>query len=183
MRGVHRISKDALPWMKGVRPLRWQRFFRLAARTGVGLVPLVFHEGKIIDRPRPGELCVVEGGIMPGRSGDPRIRQDQKDDMPQRSGEQGTARNSPLDPAILKETAGQKILRNTGPAEKRRDAASNALMKASPGEIEFRLVPSSQARGSGRSGALPQEVQCPADLAHRHFPFFKSKPRTPGLAR
>jgi len=176
-----RVSENALPWMESVSAFLRERFLRFAAGTGLGFGSLRRQERQIGDRPRPGEFRVIERGIVAGRG--PKLREghEKKSDMPQRRGNQGTAGNTSLDPAVLEETFRQKILRNVGPGENGANAASDALMKTSPSEVKLRFVPGLRARGSGRSGGLSQEIQCPADLAQRQFPFFKNKPRAARL--
>ena len=172
-----RVSEDALAGMESVSAFLRERFFRLAARTGLGFGTLRRQERQIGDRPRPGEFRVVERGIVAGRSLELREGHEKKSYMPQRRGNQGTAGNASLHPAVLEKTFRQKILGNASPGENGANAASDALMKTSPSKIQLRFMPGLQAHGSGRRGSLSQEVQCPADLAQRQFPFFKNKPR------
>jgi hypothetical protein len=180
---MRRIGEDALPWMKSIGAGRRKRFVRLTARAGLGFGAFYRKKRKIVDRSGPGELRIFEGRSMASRSGKFWKRHQHKNEVPQCRRDHRANRNFSFNPAVLEKTSRQKVLRDFRPAEECGDATSHALMKASPGEIQLRFMAASQAHGSGRLGSLSQEVQCPADLAHRHFPFFQNKPRAAVLAR
>jgi hypothetical protein len=173
MRGANGIGEDALPWMKCVGALRRERLGGFASRARFGLGTLDVRQRKIFDRAGPGEFGVLERGEVPRHCGEPRGRHDDKNDMPQGGGNYGAARDAALDPALFEKTPAQKILGNVRSGEDGAQAAPDALVKTSPGELQLRLVARSQAYGSGRLGSLPQEIQCSAGLAQKEFLSFE----------
>src|SRR3977135_2974812 len=131
--------------MESVGALRREGLSGLAAQAGLGLRTLHFYRAKIGDGARPGKLRVVKGGKVGCRGGELRERHDEKDQVPQCGSNQGATGNAGLNAAIPKQASPQKILGNSGPGEDGPQAAASALMKTSPGEVQFRCL---RTRGS-----------------------------------
>ena len=108
MRRMYGIGEDALARMKGVGALGRESLRGFAARGRFGFGALHLHQRKIIDRAGPCELRVLERGIVERRGRKLRERHHDKDEVPQGGGNQGTAGNPPLDPAISKKSSTQK---------------------------------------------------------------------------
>jgi hypothetical protein len=164
---MDRIRKDALPWMKRIGTLGRWRLFRFTFWTRLGLRSLSVQEGKIIDRPGPGELRVIKRRIMARRRGELRERHEEKNGVPQSSSDQSTARDSPLHPAIFEKSASEKILSNIRSAEQRSHTTAYSLVKTSPGDVQLRLDSFLQTYGRSRRFALSQEIECMLGLCQR----------------
>src|SRR6266849_4525426 len=180
---THRVGEDALPRMKCVRAFRGERFFRRAARAGLGLRTLGRQKRKIVDRSRPSELRVIECRKVARGRGKLRERQDQKNDMPQSSGNQRAARNSAFHPAVLEESANAEIVRHIRFAQEGCQTAADALMKTSPADFERWPVARFEADRRSRLFGLAKKVECVAGLVQRHVPLDYSVPRVFRLAR
>src|SRR5215470_2738722 len=101
---VRGIGENALAWMEGVRAFRWKRLFRFTPRARLGLRNFSIEQRKIINRPRPRQLNVVERWIATRCGRKLWKRHDEKHDMPQGCCNHGAARNSPLHPAFLEKS-------------------------------------------------------------------------------
>src|SRR6266699_1166844 len=94
MIGMYGIGENALARMEGIGAFRWKRLGGLAARACFGFRTL--HQRKIFDRAGPGELRVLEGGKVARGCGEPRGRHNDKNDVPEGSGNNGAAWNAAL---------------------------------------------------------------------------------------
>src|SRR5713101_3598335 len=155
---VHRIGKDALARMEGVGTLarKWLRW--LAAWAWLGLRTFPLHQRKIIDGARPGELGVIKRGIVTCGGGQLRERHDDKHEVPQGGSDQSTPGDFALHPTVLEEIGGQKILRDSGPGQHSNEAAADALMERSPGDVELRASSRFEGHRSNRLRGLSQET-------------------------
>src|SRR6266404_990256 len=103
--------------MEGVGALGRGSLRGFAARAWFGSGTFHLHQRKIIDRARPCELGVLERGIVGRRGGELRERHDNKNEVPQGGGNQGTAGNVPLNPAVSKKSPPQKTLGENFPRQ------------------------------------------------------------------
>ena len=161
---MHRVAEDVLPRMERVRSFRWQRLFRLAARSRfalrLGFRSFHVQQRQIVDGSRPEKFRIVECGIVmrPGRK--LRERHYEKDDMPQSRGNQCPARKPALNPAIFEESFDRKSLGHRRFAEDHFQAAANPLMKTSPGDTELWRTASRQTYGGAcRGGGLSRTTK------------------------
>src|SRR5690242_11009474 len=160
---MQRVTEDVLPRMKCLRSFRWQRFFRFAVRSGLGLRPRRFHfqEGQIVDRPRPGKFDVSERRIATYSRGKVRIRQHEKDNVPQSRGDNCAARQFVLNPAISEEAFDGGFFAYRPFAEDDANAASDSLMETAPGDIQLRRTARGQTHTSRRGGGgLSRTSKC-----------------------
>jgi hypothetical protein len=70
------------------------------------------------------------------RSGQPRKRHHEKNNVPERGGKDGPAGDSALNPAFLEESLNQEFSGQTGAAEDCAQAATDSLMETAPGNVE-----------------------------------------------
>ena len=170
---MHRIGSDVLAGMEGVGASRGKRLGRVAVRDGLGFGGVDFESWEIFDRARPSELGIVEGRVVTNGGGKQRERRDNKYQVPQGSGEDGTLGNAPLDPAIAEVVAGEKFSGSERAGKKRSEAAGRARVEIAPGHFELGLNNDGRRRGNRnrghpRCGGLTQEVETTIDLAQRH---------------
>jgi hypothetical protein len=151
MIGTHRIGKNALPRMIGVRALGREQFLGLAARAGLGFCARDLQQGKIIDRAGPGQLKIIEGRVSAGRR-KLRERSRKKSHVPQRRSDESAPRDAALHPAVFEVLAGEELRSRSGAGKKSGDAAGKALAKLTPGDVEFWLDDRGKANGSETSG-------------------------------
>src|SRR5690349_20247710 len=103
MSRMHGIGEDSLARMKCVCSLPWQRLVRFAARSWFRFLAAHFEQRQIFNRSGPGKHRVVEfRKVLPAR--DVRLRHNEKYDVPQRGGGDGTARKSLLHPGVFEKT-------------------------------------------------------------------------------
>src|SRR6266852_8848436 len=169
MGGVDGIGEDALARVEGVGAFGRKGLIGFAARDGLGFGSFPFEQREIGDGAGPGEFGILERGRM-ARGGEPRVRHEDENEMPQGGSYQGAARDATLDPALLEEAAMQKVLGDTGPGQNGGDAAADPLMKATPGEVELRCFYYSRTRGSGRTRGRSKEIGCLENPVQRHVP-------------
>src|SRR5260370_39711616 len=101
--------------------------------------------------------------------------------MPQRGRYQGTAGDTALDPTFLEKAAIEEVFRDAVPGQDGGDAAADALVERSPGDIEFGAFAGFEVDGgSGRSGGLASEIGCYLDVGPRHVGFYWTVRQQPG---
>src|SRR6266436_6466392 len=173
MRWMHRIGDDALARMEGVGAFGGNRLGRVAAQNRLGLCRGNFESREVLDGAGPSELGIIKDGVAMNDCGEPGDRRYKKNDVPQRSGEDGAFGNAALDPAIAEIVAGEKFSGGKGAGEESADAAEETLMEVAPGNVELGLHHDGRGRMNGghpRGGrrALSQDVVPAIDLAQRH---------------
>ena len=143
--GADGIGEDALARMKCIGTARRERLVGFAARAGLGLFGAQLDERKVIDGARPGELGIVEGGIVARRGGKIRKRQGEKSEMPEAGGDYSAAGGAAVDPAVLEEAAAQEFARRRRATHQNTQAAEKTLAECAPAHTEFGLLGAGQA--------------------------------------
>src|SRR5260221_2208696 len=167
MRRMYGIGENSLTWMKCVRPLLWQRLVRFAARSWFRFLAAHFEQRQIFNRSGPGKDRVVEfRKVLPARNIG--LRQNEKYDVPQRGGGDGTARKSLLPPRVFEETRGEKFSRLHGTFEGAGQTAGKALAKRAPAYFELWFDRARQMHRRRGGIGLSQEVERIVGLDHRH---------------
>jgi hypothetical protein len=151
---MHRVGHDALPRMKCFGALRNDRLGNIACYD-LWLRGTDVQKGEILDRSRPGELRVVKSGVMTQCCAKQRERRNDEKDVPQRGRHHRPFRSAPLDPAIAKIIATQKLADAEWSCEERPNAAKKALVKVAPGDSEFGLDPNRWPVGRRRGRRRP----------------------------
>ena len=100
-----------------------------------------------------------------------RIRQYEKDDVPQSRGDDCSARQSALNPAILEKTLDGEILRYRRPAEKNSQITAYPLLEASPRNIQLRRAARGQAHRSAHHARGLSRTGEGIKACQRHIPF------------
>jgi len=181
MRRTDGIGEDALARMEGVGSLRREWLSRLAARAGLGLRRLHLQQRKVGDRAGPGEFGVIELGSSASRRGKLGEWHQDKNEVPQSSGDQGAARDAALDPAFFEEAYTAKLFGHFGLCEDGAQAAADALVEGAPGDVEFWWLHRSRARGCGGRWGLSQEIGGLKDLVQIDSPVSIIARCAPGL--
>ena len=173
------IGDDALARVESVGNFGSGRFIQLGTwEMGFGFATAISSVREIFDGTGPGELSVVEGGVVRQNGVEERKRGEKKDDVPESGGEDGAPGHAALDPAVLEIIGTEEIFRNERPRKESADVAGEALMEIAPGDAELgldgdrlrrgrRFRDGRHARSRGRA-ALSQEVVPTVDLAQRH---------------